>query len=79
MLQIFKELDLPVPEGVTVSVSSRVFTVKGPRGSLTKVSIPDYADTMTYPVHSSRSREAVELHTRLKGEKEIQKEHRSTA
>ena len=44
MLQIFKELDLPVPEGVTVSVSSRVFTVKGPRGSLTKVSIPSYAD-----------------------------------
>lgn len=40
MLQIFKELDLAVPADVSVSVSSRVFTVKGPRGSLTKVSIP---------------------------------------
>lgn len=40
MLQIYKELDLPVPADVTVNVSSRVFTVKGPRGSLTKVSIP---------------------------------------
>lgn len=39
MLQIYKELDLAVPADVTVSVSSRVFTVKGPRGSLTKVSI----------------------------------------
>lgn len=36
MLQIFKELDLAVPADVSVSVSSRVFTVKGPRGSLTK-------------------------------------------
>lgn len=40
MLQIFKELDLAVPADVTVSISSRVFTVKGPRGTLTKVSIP---------------------------------------
>ncbi|ETS60501.1 hypothetical protein PaG_05345 [Moesziomyces aphidis] len=36
MLQIFKELDLAVPADVSVSISSRVFTVKGPRGSLTK-------------------------------------------
>lgn len=40
MLQIFKELDLAVPADITVSISSRVFTVKGPRGTLTKVSIP---------------------------------------
>ncbi len=30
MLQIFKELDLAVPADVSVSISSRVFTVKGP-------------------------------------------------
>ncbi|SAM85159.1 probable RPL9A-ribosomal protein L9.e [Ustilago bromivora] len=36
MLQVFKELDLAVPADITVSISSRVFTVKGPRGSLTK-------------------------------------------
>ncbi|SPO30357.1 probable RPL9A - ribosomal protein L9.e [Ustilago trichophora] len=36
MLQIFKELDLAVPADVSVSISSRVFTVKGPRGTLTK-------------------------------------------
>ncbi|KAJ1035881.1 hypothetical protein NDA13_000539 [Ustilago tritici] len=39
MLQVFKELDLAVPADINVSISSRVFTVKGPRGSLTKVSI----------------------------------------
>merc|ERR1712157_403180 len=36
MLQIFKELDLAVPADVAVSISSRGFTVKGPRGTLTK-------------------------------------------
>lgn len=45
MLQIFKELDLAVPADVTVSISSRVFTVKGPRGTLTKVSIPSHFST----------------------------------
>ncbi|KAN0063973.1 60S ribosomal protein L9B [Thecaphora frezii] len=36
MLQIYKDLDLAVPKDVSVSVNSRVFTVKGPRGTLTK-------------------------------------------
>jgi hypothetical protein len=33
---ILKGSDIEVPEGVTVSVSSRKVTVKGPRGSLNK-------------------------------------------
>lgn len=37
MLSIYKDLDLEIPEGVTVEVNSRVITVKGPRGELTKV------------------------------------------
>ncbi|PWN50001.1 putative RPL9A-ribosomal protein L9.e [Violaceomyces palustris] len=36
MLQIYKDLDLDIPAGVEVTINSRVFTVKGPRGSLTK-------------------------------------------
>ena len=38
MLQIYKDLEINVPADVEVSVNSRVFTVKGPRGTLTKVS-----------------------------------------
>lgn len=36
MLTIYKELDLDIPEGVTIQIDSRVVTVKGPRGELTK-------------------------------------------
>jgi ribosomal protein L6P/L9E len=38
MLQIYKELDLEIPSEVEVKVDSRVITVKGPRGELSKVS-----------------------------------------
>merc|ERR1711939_44174 len=36
MLQIYKEEELEVPEGVTVAVKARVTTVTGPRGTLQK-------------------------------------------
>ncbi|KAE8214495.1 hypothetical protein CF327_g2130 [Tilletia walkeri] len=36
MLQLYKDLDLEIPEGVEVSLHSRKATVKGPRGELTK-------------------------------------------
>merc|ERR1712029_428525 len=36
MLQIYKEEELEVPEGVTVAVKARVITVTGPRGTLQK-------------------------------------------
>jgi large subunit ribosomal protein L9e len=39
MLQIYKELDLEIPSGIEVKVDSRVISVKGPRGELSKVSI----------------------------------------
>lgn len=39
MLQIYKDLDLAIPENVEVKIDSRVVTVKGPRGELTKVGI----------------------------------------
>ena len=38
MLQLYKDLDLEIPEGVTVELHARQATVKGPRGELTKVS-----------------------------------------
>ena len=41
MLQIYKELDLEIPQDIEVKVESRVITVKGPRGELSKVSISD--------------------------------------
>ena len=37
MLSIYKDLDLEIPEGVTVEVDARLITVKGPRGELKKV------------------------------------------
>lgn len=37
MLTIYKDLDLDIPEGVTVQIDSRIVTVKGPRGELQKV------------------------------------------
>ncbi|CDR39931.1 RHTO0S04e12200g1_1 [Rhodotorula toruloides] len=36
MKQVYKEEELEVPEGVTVTVKSRVITVTGPRGTLQK-------------------------------------------
>ncbi|KAK0529333.1 60S ribosomal protein L9B [Tilletia horrida] len=39
MLQLYKDLDLEIPEGVEVTLHSRMATVKGPRGELTKVRI----------------------------------------
>ena len=36
MKDIYKEEDFEIPEGVTLSVKSRLVTVKGPRGELTK-------------------------------------------
>lgn len=39
MLQIYKDLDLAIPENVEVKIDSRIVTVKGPRGELTKVGI----------------------------------------
>lgn len=39
MLQIYKDLDLAIPENVEVKIDSRVVTVKGPRGELTKVGV----------------------------------------
>merc|ERR1711879_467095 len=36
MLQIYKEEELEIPEGVTVAVKARVITVTGPRGTLQK-------------------------------------------
>ncbi|KAI9496643.1 ribosomal protein L6, alpha-beta domain-containing protein [Zychaea mexicana] len=36
MKDIYKDDELAIPEGVTVNVKSRVVTVKGPRGELTK-------------------------------------------
>ncbi|KAI9312867.1 ribosomal protein L6, alpha-beta domain-containing protein [Dichotomocladium elegans] len=36
MKDIYKDDELTIPEGVTVSVKSRIVTVKGPRGELTK-------------------------------------------
>lgn len=38
MLSIYKELDLEIPSEIDVKVDSRVITVKGPRGELSKVS-----------------------------------------
>lgn len=37
MLTIYKDLDLDIPEDVTVQIDSRIITVKGPRGELQKV------------------------------------------
>lgn len=37
MLTIYKDLDLEIPKDVTIQINSRVVTVKGPRGELTKV------------------------------------------
>jgi len=37
MLTIYKDLDLDIPENVTVQIDSRIITVKGPRGELQKV------------------------------------------
>lgn len=42
MLQIYKDLDLAIPEGIEVKIDSRIVTVKGPRGELTKVGIVDW-------------------------------------
>lgn len=39
MKDIYKEEVLDIPEGVTVSIKSRVVTVVGPRGTLVKVRI----------------------------------------
>ncbi|WFD21938.1 hypothetical protein MEQU1_000598 [Malassezia equina] len=36
MLTIYKDLDLDIPEDVTVQIDSRIITVKGPRGELQK-------------------------------------------
>ncbi|SHO75864.1 Similar to S.cerevisiae protein RPL9A (Ribosomal 60S subunit protein L9A) [Malassezia sympodialis ATCC 42132] len=36
MLTIYKDLDLDIPENVTVQIDSRIITVKGPRGELQK-------------------------------------------
>ncbi|KAI5478135.1 60S ribosomal protein l9 [Pseudohyphozyma bogoriensis] len=36
MKQIYKEEELDIPEGVTVSVKARIITVTGPRGTLVK-------------------------------------------
>ncbi|KAI9271556.1 ribosomal protein L6, alpha-beta domain-containing protein [Phascolomyces articulosus] len=36
MKDIYKDDELTIPEGVTVDIKSRVVTVKGPRGELTK-------------------------------------------
>ena len=36
MKDIYKDEEFDIPEGVTVNVKSRVITVKGPRGELTK-------------------------------------------
>ena len=38
MRDVYKDEDLAIPEGVTVSIKSRVITVEGPRGKLVKVS-----------------------------------------
>jgi len=37
MLTIYKDLDLEIPEDVTVQIDSRIITGKGPRGELQKV------------------------------------------
>jgi large subunit ribosomal protein L9e len=36
MKDIYKDEEFDIPEGVSVSVKSRLVTVKGPRGELTK-------------------------------------------
>lgn len=36
MKDIYKDEDFEIPEGVTVNIKSRLVTVKGPRGELTK-------------------------------------------
>jgi len=36
MKDIYKEEEFEIPDGVTVSIKSRLVTVKGPRGELTK-------------------------------------------
>jgi large subunit ribosomal protein L9e len=36
MKDIYKDEDFEIPDGVSVSVKSRLVTVKGPRGELTK-------------------------------------------
>lgn len=36
MKDIYKDEDFEIPEGVAVSIKSRLVTVKGPRGELTK-------------------------------------------
>jgi large subunit ribosomal protein L9e len=37
MKDIYKDEEFDIPEGVSVNVKSRLVTVKGPRGELTKV------------------------------------------
>lgn len=39
MLQVYKDVELAIPEGIEVTLHSRKATIKGPRGELTKVSI----------------------------------------
>lgn len=39
MLQIYKDVELEIPEGVTVELHARDITVTGPRGVLKKVRI----------------------------------------
>lgn len=48
MLQIYKELDLEIPQNIEVKVDSRVITVKGPRGELTKVSAAEGRKRSSY-------------------------------
>jgi large subunit ribosomal protein L9e len=36
MKDIYKDEDFEIPEGVTIDIKSRLVTVKGPRGELTK-------------------------------------------
>lgn len=57
MLQIYKEVDLAIPENVEVIIDSRVVTVKGPRGQLTKVG--SVGRSMADSVAQKRIRKAV--------------------
>lgn len=36
MKDLYKDEELDIPEGVSVNIKSRLITVKGPRGELTK-------------------------------------------
>lgn len=38
MLQVYKDVELAIPEGIEVKLHARKATIKGPRGELTKVS-----------------------------------------